>query len=266
MPNTRYDIPFGLTGKAALVTGAASGIGFATARLLSEMGAHVVLADIDAPAVASAGAEIGAAGTVSGDISDDDACKRMAAETARHLGRIDILINAAGIGDERAPAESLDIDAWQRVLDVDLRGTFLISRAAGAAMLAQGSGAIVNLSSICGFGAFPGRSAYGAAKAAVNHLTQTLASEWGPRGIRVNAVAPAYTRTPMVADLIARKVFDPALITSRTPLKRLAEPEEIARAALFLASDWASYITGTTLRVDGGWTAFGAAGPVPIDL
>lgn len=250
----------GLAGKCALVTGAASGIGHATAAMLVRQGARVVLADLNAGAVAEACTALGGLASVSGDISDDAACRRIVEDSLGHLGRIDILINAAGIADERAPAESLDIDAWQRVIDVDLRGTFLISRAAGTAMLTQGTGAIVNISSICGYGAFPGRSAYGAAKAAVNHLTQTLACEWGPRGVRVNAIAPGYTRTPLVADLVARKVFDPAAIIARTPLGRMAEPEEMAQAALFLASDQASYITGTVLMVDGGWTAFGAAG------
>ena len=130
------------------------------------------------------------------------------------------------------------------------------------AMLAVGAGAIVNISSIVGLGAYPGRSAYGVSKAGVAHLTKTLACEWGAAGVRVNAVAPAYTRTPMVRDLVARNVFDVGLIERRTPLERLAEPEEMARAIAFLASDWASYITGVVLPVDGGWSAYGAAGDV----
>jgi NAD(P)-dependent dehydrogenase (short-subunit alcohol dehydrogenase family) len=253
-------ITLGIAGKTALVTGGASGIGLVTAKLLGSLGARVVIADLDQDALGAAQDQTGAVATTSGDIADDTACKAMVQEAERHLGKIDILIHAAGIGDDKAAAETLDIDAWQRVMDVDLRGTFLINRAVAARMLPHCAGAIVNVSSICGFGAFPGRSAYGAAKASVNHLTQTLACEWGPRGLRVSAIAPAYTRTPMVADLIARQVFDPDMITARTPLGRLAEPEEMARAAVFLASDWASYITGTVLIVDAAGRLTGRRG------
>ena len=155
-----------------------------------------------------------------------------------------------------------EVDRWQHVLDVNLRGTYLMCRAAGKQMLRTGQGAIVNVSSIVGLGAFPGRSAYGVSKAGVVHLTKTLACEWGAAGIRVNCIAPGYTRTPMVQDLLDRNVFDPTLIEQRTPLERFAMPEEMARAAAFLLSDWASYITGTVLPVDGGWAAYGAAGDV----
>ncbi|WP_341862042.1 SDR family NAD(P)-dependent oxidoreductase [Gymnodinialimonas sp. 57CJ19] len=254
--------PMEMSGKRAIVTGGASGIGFATARLLTSLGARVVLADLDEDGAEAACDRIGAVAAVTGDVSIDADCAAIAERAEQQLGAIDILIHAAGIGDEKAPAETLDILAWQRVMDVDMRGTFSINRACAARMLPHGSGAIVNVSSICGLNAFPGRSAYGAAKAAVNHLTKTLACEWGPRGLRVTAIAPAYTRTPMVADLIERDVFDPADIIARTPVGRLAEPDEMAKAAVFLASDWASYITGTTINVDGGWAAFGAAGAV----
>jgi len=135
-------------------------------------------------------------------------------------------------------------------------------RAASRPMLRQKQGAIVNVSSIVGLGGFPRRSAYAAAKAGINHLTHTLACEWGPSGIRVNAIAPAYTLTPMVQALLERNAFDPKILERRTPLGRLAIPEEMAQAAVFLLSDWASYITGTVLPVDGGWSAFGGAGDV----
>ena len=129
-------------------------------------------------------------------------------------------------------------------------------------MLAQRRGAIVNVSSIVGLGGFPGRTAYGVAKAGINHLTRTLACEWGPAGIRVNAIAPAYTLTPMVRSLLDRQVFDPGRLERRTPLGRLGETAEMAQATAFLLSDWASYITGAVLPVDGGWSAYGAAGDV----
>lgn len=251
-----------LAGRRALVTGGASGIGAATAALLVELGASVVLADRNAAALPAAAARTGAAAVAAGDVASEADAERMAAEAAAAMGGLDLLMNAAGIGDDLGPLHAQRVDRWQEVLDVNLRGTYLMCRAAGRPMLAAGRGAIVNVSSIVGLGAFPGRSAYGAAKAAVNHLTRTLGCEWGPLGVRVNAVAPAYTLTPMVRDLIDRRIFEPDAIARRTPLGRMAEPVEVARAAAFLLSDWASCITGAVLPVDGGWSAYGAAGDV----
>jgi len=251
-----------LAGRKALVTGGASGIGEATARLLVDLGAAVVLADRNAAALPAAALRTGAAAVTAGDVASEADAGRMAEEAAAALGGLDLLMNAAGIGDDLMPLHAQPVDRWQHVLDVNLRGTYLMCRAAGRPMLSARRGAIVNVSSIVGLGAFPGRSAYGAAKAGVNHLTQTLGCEWGVHGVRVNAVAPAYTLTPMVRDLLDRKLFDPDRIARRTPLGRMAEPLEVARAAAFLMSDWASYITGAVLPVDGGWSVYGAAGDV----
>lgn len=253
---------FDLSGQKALVTGGASGIGEATARLLVELGAQVVIADLNAGALDAAGRRVGASASIAGDVSDAADAERMVAETLSALGGIDLLFNSAGVGDDLVPVHEQDPDRWQRVVDINLRGTYLMCRAAGRYMVARRHGAIVNVSSIVGLDGFPGRSAYGVAKAGVVHLTKTLACEWGEAGIRVNAIAPAYTKTPMVRDLLDRKVFDPSMIERRTPLARLAESEEMARAAVFLLSGWASYITGVTLPVDGGWSAYGAAGDV----
>lgn len=256
------DLLLRFDGRTALVTGGASGIGAATAALLSRLGATVAIADVNGPAAEQALAETGAVFHVTGDVADAAQVEAMVSEATRRLGQIDFVFNSAGIGDDLVPVHVQDPDRWQRIVDVNLRGTYLVCRAAGRAMIERRSGAIVNVSSIVGLGAFPGRSAYGVAKAGVIHLTQTLACEWGPVGVRVNCIAPGYTRTPMVRSLVERRIFDPRNIEKRTPLGRLAEPDEMARTVAFLLSDWASYITGAVVPVDGGWSVYAAAGDV----
>lgn len=249
-------------GKRALVTGGASGIGETAARLLGELGARVVIADLSREQLDPAAERTSAVGVTQGDVASETDAERMVGEAIAALGGLDLVFNSAGIGDDLVPVHEQSVERWQRVIDVNLKGTYLMCRAASLPMLRQKQGAIVNVSSIVGLGGFPRRSAYAAAKAGINHLTHTLACEWGPSGIRVNAIAPAYTLTPMVQALLERNAFDPKILERRTPLGRLARPEEMARAAVFLLSDWASYITGTVLPVDGGWSAFGGAGDV----
>lgn len=254
--------PFTLAGKRALVTGAASGIGAATVEVLASLGAKVALADIRADGFAAVQAVIGKCPTVIGDVAVEADCERMVAEAASALGGLDVVVNSAGIVDEVKPALDREMGPWQRIMDVNLRGTYQICRAAGRIMVAQKSGSIVNIASVNGERAWPRRTAYGPSKAAIRALTRSLSGEWGPHGVRINAVAPGYIATPMIAGLVEAGKVDLARLEARTPLIRLGTPAEVGQAIAFLASDWASFITGETLFVDGGWEAFGGAGDV----
>jgi NAD(P)-dependent dehydrogenase (short-subunit alcohol dehydrogenase family) len=254
--------PISLSGKRALVTGGASGIGAVTAKLWRELGAQVAIADVSAESLTQVASAAGLTALTPGDVRVEKDVDRMISETVAALGGLDIVFNSAGLADAITSTVEQDIDRWQRVLDTNLRGTYLVCRAAARVMLPNRSGAIVNVASVNGTGGFPRRTAYGASKAGVLLVTKSLACEWGGSGIRVNAVAPGYIRTPMVDQLIADRKIDVKRIEDRTPLGRLGTPEEVAKAAAFLVSDWAEYITGTTVYVDGGWTAFGGAGDV----
>ncbi|MGB6009541.1 SDR family NAD(P)-dependent oxidoreductase [Castellaniella sp.] len=243
----------------ALVTGGAAGIGLATARLLASQQYDVCLLDLNAESAASHAQELGERHIGLGcDVGDEASVRQAVGEAIRRLGRIDVLVNNAGVGDQPVPTLEQDADLFSKVLDTHLRGTFLMSQAVGAHMIERGGGAIVNLSSIAAFGGIPGRNAYAAAKAGISAMTRSLACEWARRHVRVNAVAPGYTRTELIEKLEARGALDTSGIMSRTPMGRLAEPDEIAQVIAFLASGQASYITGATVPVDGGWTAFGA--------
>lgn len=192
------------------------------------------------------------------DVSDSAQVESTAERVESDLGPVDVLVNNAGVA-HIAPSESLAEAEWRRSLDVMATGTFLCSREFGRRMLQRRRGVIVNVSSINATEAFPQRLAYCAAKAAIEMITRVLAVEWADRGVRVNAVAPGVTRTAMVERAIASGVVSEGLYVGRTPLRRLAEPAEIAEAVLFLASERASFVTGTTLVVDGGWSAYGYA-------
>lgn len=249
----------------AIVTGAADGIGWATARQLAVEGWRVALLDLRHDAVHARAATLGAGHlAVECDVSDADSAAAAVKRVLDHCGRIDALVNNAGISEANAPTLAQSAAAFDRVLAVNLRGSFLMSQAVLGPMREQprdrrgNRGAIVNLGSIASLGGIPGRNAYSAAKAGVLGLTRAMASEWGRAGIRVNAVAPGYVRTEMVADLERRGTIDGDAIRRRTPLGRMAEPDEIAEAIAFLASARASYISGAVLSVDGGWIAFAA--------
>ena len=229
-----------------VVTGGMQGIGAAIAGAFTTRGDRVAVLDVQkgAPYLC--------------DVSDAAQVEATAARIEAELGPPDVLVNNAGIA-HIAPSETLAEDEWRRSLDVMATGTFLCARAFGSRMLERGEGVIVNISSINATVAFPQRLAYCAAKAAVEMMTKVLAIEWADRGVRVNAVAPGVTRTEMVADAIASGAVDEPMYVGRTPMGRLGRPDEIAAAVVFLASEEASFVTGTTLVVDGGWSAFGYA-------
>ena len=250
-----------LSGKTALVTGAGAGIGLGIASVLAATGARVAVTDIDLDAAEGAAARIGrGAFALQGDISDADSVDRMVSGVEAR-SPIDLLVNNAGVGQPLVSIARLDPLEWQRVIDVNVRGTYLASRAAYLRMRLRGAGSIVNVASITGLAGFPGSHAYGVSKAAVVMLTQTLAGEFARYGIRVNAVAPGLVDAPML-DLMTAGGRLPDIL-ARVPLGRLATPNDIGNSVAFLCSDLASYITGAILPVDGGWLAFGGAGGAP---
>lgn len=245
-------------GRYALVTGAAQGIGAAIARRLAAEGAAVALVDLTAERCGPVMEEIKQAGgtavAVECDVSDAGRVDAMVDAVAGEFGRIDVLVNNAGLTRDNLLFKMSE-DDWDRVLDVNLKSVFLVSRAVQKHMVAERSGAIVNLSSRSALGN-RGQSNYAAAKAGIQGLTATMAIELGPFGIRVNAVAPGYIDTPMTAATAVRVGVTPeehqALAAGNTPLRRVGRPEEVASVVAFFASDDASYVSGQTLYVNGG--------------
>jgi NAD(P)-dependent dehydrogenase (short-subunit alcohol dehydrogenase family) len=251
-----------LSGKRIVVTGAASGIGLGAAQLFQGLGAELVVGDLDLAALSKAWPDLAPARCQRVDVVDEIACETLMARANTLLGGIDGVFNSAGVSDVVAPAMQIDIADWQRITDINLRGTFLVCRAAGRIMLAQGSGSIVTISSVNGVTGIPRRHAYGPAKAAIAQLTRTLACEWASAGVRVNSLAPTYIRTPMIDRLETEGKVDVGRLERRTPMGRLGEVEEVGAAAAFLISDWSRFLTGVLLPVDGGWLAYGGPGDV----
>ena len=250
---------FSLAGRRALVTGAARGIGLAIAEALAEAGAHVILTDMgDAANTASDGlrAKGFSAEAASLDVTDRPAVDALAARIEAG-GGLDILVNNAGIAISNHPAEAMADEVWNKVIDVNLNGVFWCCRAFGKGMLERGKGAIVNIGSMSALivNRPQEQANYNASKAAVHHLTRSLAAEWAARGVRVNAVAPTYIETEM-----NKYVYDDPEMYRHwiggTPMGRMGKPDEVAAVALFLASDAASLMTGSIVLADGGYVCW----------
>ena len=252
---------FKLPGKTAIVTGGGQGIGFACAEALAEAGARVVIADRDAELAKQAGSHLSGKGyqvdAVLMDVTDSRRVSDVADELVSRYGQVDILVNNAGIARSETPAETVTDEHWLNVIDINLNGTFWCCRAFGRHMLQAKAGAIVNIGSMSGFIVNKPQEQcyYNASKAAVHHLTNSLAAEWGARGVRVNAVAPTYIETPLNAFVKNNPRMYDAWIGG-TPMARMGQVEEIASVALFLASDAASLMTGSVVVVDGGYTCW----------
>src|SRR5271170_5138313 len=252
---------FNLKARVAVVTGGGQGIGLACVEALLEAGAQVYIADRNAKAGAEGGAAMKTKGYVAEviemEVTDSKQVDAVAARVMKEKGRIDILVCNAGIARSETAAEDVTDEHWLNVIDVNLNGLFWCCRAFGRHMLAAGRGSIVNIGSMSGVivnKPHP-QAYYNASKAAVHHLTKSLAAEWGARGVRVNAVAPTYVATPLNAFVKSNpKMYDAWI--GGTPMARLGEVEEIASVVLFLASDAASLMTGSVVLVDGGYTCW----------
>jgi NAD(P)-dependent dehydrogenase (short-subunit alcohol dehydrogenase family) len=252
---------FRLGGKTAIVTGGGQGIGLACVEALAEAGAKVIIADRDAKVADAARAEMKQKGydieLVDMDVTNPARVTAIADELATRHGKIDILVNNAGIARSETPAETVTDEHWLNVIDVNLNGTFWCCRAFGGHMLKAGTGTIVNIGSMSGFIVNKPQEQcyYNASKAAVHHLTKSLAAEWGARGVRVNAVAPTYIETPLNAFVKnSPRMYDAWI--GGTPMARMGQVEEIASVVLFLASEAASLMTGSIVLVDGGYTCW----------
>jgi len=252
---------FRLDGKTAVVTGGGQGIGLACVEALAEAGARVVIADHDKATAEAGCASVKAKGLnaeiVLMDVTNPARVGEVADQLASQYGAIDILVNNAGIARSETPAETVADEHWLNVIDVNLNGTFWCCREFGKHMLAAKTGSIVNIGSMSGFIVNKPQEQcyYNASKAAVHHLTKSLAAEWGARGVRVNAVAPTYITTPLNAFVKSNPRMYDAWIGG-TPMGRMGDVDEIASVVLFLASGAASLMTGSIVLVDGGYTCW----------
>jgi len=251
-----------LDGRVAVVTGGGQGIGFSCAQALGEAGATVVVAEMLPERVKSSVAALEKLGLkasgVTLDVTKSKDVDKAAAEVMKKHGRVDILVNNAGVAKSDVRAEDTSDDHWRFHMDVNVDGVFWCCRAFGRHMLDQGKGAIVNIGSMSGYivNKPQPQSFYNASKAAVHHLTRSLAVEWAPRGVRVNAVAPTYIETPLTSFGIKENPEMYKTWLEMTPMGRVGQPDEIASVVQFLASDAASLVTGTIVLADGGYTCW----------
>jgi NAD(P)-dependent dehydrogenase (short-subunit alcohol dehydrogenase family) len=249
-----------LKGKVAVITGASKGIGKGIAVRYAEEGAAVVLASRSMDLLSAAVAEIqgkgGKALALEVDVSRYESVEEMVERTVAHFGRLDIMVNNAGIS-MAVPSEELAPQDWQRALGTDLSGVFYGCQCAARRMIPQGGGCIINVTSVYGIVAAPGRAAYCSSKAAANMLTKVLAIEWAKKNIRVNAIAPGYFRTELVQGVIDKGMLPLGAIEKRTPLGRIGEVPELLGLAVYMASDESKFMTGSIVNIDGGWEAYG---------
>lgn len=251
MSRAKLNFDFPIAGKTAIVTGGASGIGAAIVAAFAAKGARVAVLDLNVEVSAAAATRYPGAMSAACNVADPASVETSVAAVERDFGRIDILVNSAGIVD-LAPAVEIGLKAWQRTLDINLTGSFLVAQAVGRRMIASGGGTIINLASQAGSVAIDGHVAYCASKFGVIGMTKTLALEWGRHGITVNSISPTVVLTEL-----GKKAWEGPkgdAMKAQIPMGRFAEPEEIAAAAVFLASPGARMINGADLVVDGGFT------------
>lgn len=261
-PNIANYIYPDIKGKVVIITGGANGIGLAMAKAFAINGAHLMLIDINTDAMERAAVSLTGEKTrisveiFQASVNDEEAVASAFSWCLERFGRVDILLNNAGISVNK-PSLELSGEEWRKGIEVNLNGVFFCAQAAAKIMVRQKKGVIINTASMYGLISAPERAAYCSAKAGVVSLTKTLAVEWAPYGIRVNAIGPGYTLTPLIEELGNNNRLDLEALCRKTPLGRLGTPEEMAQLALFLASEAAGFVTGHTLVADGGWTANG---------
>jgi len=250
---------YDFTGQVALVTGGSSGMGLATARAFADAGAAVVIADVNESTLRVATEDLSAGGRqvlgVRCDVSDEASVAAMVQETVDTFGQLDMAFNNAGIQVPPSDAADEPAETFDRVNAINLRGVWACMKHELAQMRIQGSGAIVNCSSLGGLVGLPGRAAYHASKHGVIGLTTSAALEYAPRGVRINAICPGTIETAMVADMVTKGELDRAAVAASTPIGRIGRAEEIAASVLWLCSPGASFVIGAALPVDGGYTA-----------
>lgn len=245
------------SGKIVLVTGGSKGIGAATVRRFCEEGAHCIIASRHLEECQSFADELQQAGfsasALAVDVSKVAEIKQMVGDVIDQFGKIDVLVNSAGVNNRKYAVDYVEED-WDYIMNINLKGAYFCTVEVGKEMLKQQKGAIISLSSLQSHINMQRLSIYGASKAGIRNFTKGLANEWATKGVRVNCVSPAFITTPLVEKVLKDPSYT-TIIDSRTPMKRVGTPDEVANVILFLASDKASYITGADIAIDGGWTA-----------